>query len=131
MLTYVATPNAPRPFSNYSQGVEVGPGMRVLYVSGQVGATPEGKIADSERLQHELAWTNVLTILKAQAMSAADLVECHVYLTNRDSVALYREIRDRMLKGARPAATLLVVAGLASPEILIEISAVAAASPRD
>jgi enamine deaminase RidA (YjgF/YER057c/UK114 family) len=78
-------------------------------------------------MQHELAWNNVLAILRSQNMSADNLVDCHVYITNPNSVALYREVRDQMLKGARPAATLLIVAGLASPRFLIEIAAVAAA----
>ena len=38
MPTYVATTDAPRPFSNYSQAVEVEARARFLYVSGQVGA---------------------------------------------------------------------------------------------
>jgi enamine deaminase RidA (YjgF/YER057c/UK114 family) len=54
------------------------------------------------------------------------LVDCHVFITNPASVALYRRVRDRMLEGARPAATLLVVAGLANPQLKVEIAAVAA-----
>lgn len=131
MLTRVSSPDVPKPFSNYSQAVEVSADMRILYVSGQVGVSAEGKIGDNERLQHELAWKNVLTILKSQGMGPQDLVDCHVYLTNPSSVALYREVRDRMLEGAKPAATLLIVAGLANPEFVVEVSVVAASSTKN
>ena len=129
MPTYVATADAPRPFSNYSQAVEVDAGARFLYVSGQVGADLDGSIPDNEELQHELAWRNVLAILGAQGMSARDLVDCHVYITRPSSIGLYRQVRDRMLGGAKPAATLLVVAGLADPRLVVEVSVVAVAAP--
>ena len=37
MLKAITTPNAPKPFSNYAQGIEMAPGARVVHVSGQVG----------------------------------------------------------------------------------------------
>lgn len=129
MPIYVATADAPRPFSNYSQAVDVPPGARLLYVSGQVGVELDGTIPDNEKLQHELAWRNVLAILKSQGLSAHDLVDCHVYITRPGSVSIYREVRDRMLDGAKPAATLLVVAGLADPRLVVEVSVVAASTP--
>jgi enamine deaminase RidA (YjgF/YER057c/UK114 family) len=122
----ITTDTAPKPFSNYSQAVEVAAGSRLLHIAGQVGATLDGTIPEDEREQHELAWANVLAILNAARMDETNLVDCHVYLTNPASVGLYREVRDRMLKGAKPAATLLIVAGLASPAIKVEVSAVAA-----
>ena len=46
MATYLNTETAPQPFSNYSQAVEVPPGSRVIAVSGQVGVSLDGKLAD-------------------------------------------------------------------------------------
>lgn len=123
---YLTAPKAPRPFSNYSQAVEVEAGSRLLHIAGQVGVGPDGTIPEDERAQHELAWSNILAILAAAGMDERNLVDCHVYLTDAESVGLYREVRDRMLKGAKPAATLLIVAGLASPAMKFEVSAVAA-----
>ncbi|MDP9137591.1 MAG: RidA family protein [Pseudomonadota bacterium] len=127
MPKYVHTESAPKPFSNYSQAVELSAGSRILHVSGQVGAALDGTFPESEEEQHELAWRNVLAILKASGMTARNLVDCHVYITRPESIGLYRRVRDRMLEGAKPAATLLVVAGLADPKLLVEIAAVAAA----
>jgi enamine deaminase RidA (YjgF/YER057c/UK114 family) len=126
MPQYVETEAAPKPFSHYSQAVEITAKSRILHVSGQVGSTLEGRFPDSEEEQHELAWRNVLAILEARGMTARNLVDCHVYITNPGSVGLYRRVRDRMLAGARPAATLLIVAGLADPRLKVEVSAVAA-----
>ena len=127
MVRYVETDEAPRPLSNYSQAVEISAGARVLHISGQVGVDRDGTIPLDERLQHELAWHNVLAILKAEGMTARNLVDCHVFITNPQSVGLFRDVRDRLLQGARPASTLLVVAGLADPRLKVEVAAVAAA----
>lgn len=126
MPKYVETSHAPRPFSNYSQAVEIAAGSRILHVAGQVGVGLNGDVPQDERKQHELAWENVLAILRSQNMTARNLVDCHVYITRPHSVTLYREVRDRMLEGAKPAATLVVVAGLADPKFVVEISVVAA-----
>lgn len=127
MVRAIATENAPKPFSNYAQGIEVGPGSRVVHVSGQVGATLDGSIPDDPGRQHQLAWENALAVLAAAGMDHSHVVDAHVYITERSHIALYRETRDRMLKGHRPAATLLIVAGLADPRLVVEVDVVAAA----
>jgi enamine deaminase RidA (YjgF/YER057c/UK114 family) len=49
------------------------------------------------------------------------------YVTSKAGVPIYRQVRDRMLQGAEPASTLLVIAGLADPKWHVEIQVVAAA----
>jgi len=127
MLKLIQTPHAPKPFSNYSQAVMVEAGSRLLHVAGQVGATLEGVIPDDPQRQHELAWANVLAILKAAGMSHDNIVDAHVFITDRTHIGIYREVRDRVLKGHRPAATLLVISGLADPRLVVEVAVVAAA----
>lgn len=127
MNKQISTPNAPKPFSNYSQAVEIPPGSRILHVAGQVGATAGGHIPDDPNRQHELCWENALAILRAAGMNHTHIVDAHVFITDRSHIGLYRETRDRMLKGHRPAATLLVVSGLADPRLCVEVAVVAAA----
>jgi enamine deaminase RidA (YjgF/YER057c/UK114 family) len=116
------------PFSRYSHGMEPPAGARWLYISGQVGVTPEGKVAEGAQAQIEQAWRNVLSVLEAAGMGPRDLVKVTTFLTNRADLPTARTVRERMLHGAAPASTLLFVAGLASPEWLVEIEAVAAKS---
>jgi 2-iminobutanoate/2-iminopropanoate deaminase len=116
------------PFSRYSHGVEAPANARWLYVSGQVGVTPEGKVATGAEAQIEQAWRNVLSVLEAAGMGPRDLVKVTTFLIDRADLPAARAIRERMLQGAEPASTLLFVAGLASPEWQVEIEAVAARS---
>jgi 2-iminobutanoate/2-iminopropanoate deaminase len=127
MNTEIATDKALRPLSHYAQAVEVPAGSRLLHVSGQIGAGPDGDIPDDPARQHELAWRNVLAILEAAGMDHRAIVDAHVFITDRAHIGIYRETRDRILRGHKPAATLLVVAGLADARLCVEVAVVAAA----
>jgi enamine deaminase RidA (YjgF/YER057c/UK114 family) len=115
-------------FSRYSLGVEAPAEARWLFVSGQVGVDPDGSFAAGPEAQMEAAWRNVLAILESAGMGAHDLVKVTAYLTRADDIGLYREVRDRMLAGAEPASTMVVITALAHPDWLVEIEAVAATS---
>jgi enamine deaminase RidA (YjgF/YER057c/UK114 family) len=115
------------PFSRYSHGVETPDNARWLHISGQVGVAPDGKVLDGAEAQIEQAWRNVLSVLKAAGMGPRDLVKVTTFLTDRADLATARAVRERMLEGAEPASTLIFVAGLASPDWLVEIEAIAAA----
>ena len=60
-------------------------------------------------------------------MTRRDLVKTTAFLTVHADTALARKVRERMLEGATPASTLIFVTGLARPDFLIEIEAIAAA----
>lgn len=126
MIRYLETSNAPPSFSAYSQAVEIGRPSRLLYISGQVGVTPDGQLSPTAEGQHEQCWRNILGILAEAGLGPENLVDVRAYVVNHEQTPLYREVRDRMLGGAMPASTLIVVASLAHPDWLVEISAVAA-----
>jgi enamine deaminase RidA (YjgF/YER057c/UK114 family) len=115
------------PFSSYSHGVEAPAGARWLHVSGQIGVRPDGSLPEGAEAQLEQAWRNVFAILEAGGMTKRDLVKTTVFLTVHADTGLARRVRERMLEGATPASTLVFVAGLARPDFLIEIEAIAAA----
>ena len=115
-------------FSRYSLAVEAPPQARWLHVSGQVGVAPDGSLAVGPEAQMETAFRNILAILGSAGMGPHDLVKITVFLTRSEDVGLYRNVRDRMLAGATPASTLLIISALASPDWLVEIEAIAAAA---
>jgi 2-iminobutanoate/2-iminopropanoate deaminase len=128
MTQQINTATAPKPFSNYAQGMIVDPGSRMVFLAGQVGADLSGKTPEDPEKQHRLAWQNVLALLAAAGMDHTHIVDAHVYITDRAHLGIYRRVRDEVLKGHRAAATLLIISGLAAPELVVEVTVVAAAS---
>jgi enamine deaminase RidA (YjgF/YER057c/UK114 family) len=115
-----------KPFSRYSQAADAPGGFRWLHISGQVGATPEGKILEGFTAQAEQTWKNILAILAAAGMGVQDLVKVNVFLTRAEDIAESRRLRDEALQGAAPASTMLIISALAHPALVVEIEAVAA-----
>ncbi len=115
------------PVGVYSHTVSVAPSARWVAVAGQVGVSARGVLATGIRRQAEQAFRNVLACLRENGMRKQDLVKLTVFLTDSRLITDYRAARARVLGDAvRPASTLLIVAGLASPDMLIEVEAWAA-----
>ena len=111
----------------YSLGAEVPEGTRLFYVSGQVGVDSKGKLQAGIEKQVEQAWKNIAQVLKSGGMTYADIVKVNIFLTDSRFIAPYRAMRDRFFpKPPYPASTLLIVAGLADPGMLVEVEVVAA-----
>lgn len=124
MKTY--NPASIAPGAGYSHGVEVPPNARLLYLAGQLGPTSDGKFVADIKVQAEQAWRNILAVLEAAGMSVQHLIKVNHYLTRREDIAGYREVRQRFLGDHTPASTLLVISALARDGALVEVEAVAA-----
>jgi 2-iminobutanoate/2-iminopropanoate deaminase len=119
-----------KPFSPYSQGVEIPAGTRMIYVAGQVGIRADGTMSEDMADQTEQAFRNIQTVLREKGMDLEDLVETRAYLVSRADLPAYRVGRARVFgageDGPRPAAAAVFVSGLAQDHWKIEICAVAA-----
>lgn len=102
-----------------------GEAVRWLHLSGQVGTRPDGTTPPDAEGQVEQALKNILAALAHHGMGPENLVKMTSYITDRAVLAPLRAKRVPML-GVSPAHTLIIVAGLAAPEFLVEIEAVAA-----
>ena len=111
----------------YSLGAEVPAGARLLSVSGQVGVNSKGKLQDGIDKQCEQVWKNIGQVLKAGGMTYKDIVKMTTFLTDSRFIPAFRAARDAVLTAAPyPSSTLLIVAGLADPAMLVEIEVLAA-----
>ncbi len=116
-----------KPLGAYSHGVKVAAGAEWLVMAGQVGVDAKGKLRIGIRAQAEQAFRNILAGLKEAGMGKKDLVKFTIYLTDPRHVEPYRAARKKVIGDATlPASTLLIIDGLAAPEMAIEIEAIAA-----
>ncbi len=117
-----------KPASPYSHAalVEGGGAGKRLVISGQIGVRPDGTVVEGGEAQVEQALANLGAVLRAHGMGPSDVVKVTVFLTDRDLIAAWRTKRAAFFAGHAPASTLLLVAGLASPQFLVEVEAEAA-----
>ncbi|MDH3263097.1 MAG: RidA family protein, partial [Paracoccaceae bacterium] len=90
---------------------------------------PDGSLAEGLAAQLDQCFANADACLKAAGMGREDLMRITVYVTDpsAEAVATYRARRDAWIgEGPAPAATYVVVAGLAAPALLCEVEALAA-----
>ena len=121
-------PVDPRYADIYAHGVESGGDHRTIRVSGQIGIAPDGSLDPGFTAQCRQAITNVASVLGSAGAALGDIVKMTFFLTNREHMGELVAVRRAMLKGINPAITTVVVAGLVSPDWLIEVEATAVRS---
>src|ERR1700679_4285027 len=114
------------PFAKYAHGVEVDPGERLVFCSGQLGLGRDGAIPDDVEAQARLCFRAIAAILGEASMSLADLVRQNAYVVSAQYLGGYMKVRDEFVGNPLPASTLMIVQGFARPEFKVEIEAIAA-----
>lgn len=110
----------------YSHGVEAPAGSRILHVAGEIGVRPDGTLPTTLEGQVEQLMQNFKAILASAGMGFDDIVKVQAYCLSREDIFTYAHARNKYFSGNPPATTAIVVAGLASPDWLIEVDMVAA-----
>ncbi len=116
-----------KPLGVYSHGVEISPGSRTIYLSRQVGISPDGWILDTFEDQADRAWLNIGEILGSAGMTFRNIVKMSTFMVRVEDYPKARVARSKYLGDHRPASSAMVVVALADPKILIEIEVVACA----
>jgi enamine deaminase RidA (YjgF/YER057c/UK114 family) len=122
-----SSPEELPPPAGYSHVVSI-PAGRLVWTSGQVAADRAGAVASNEGWegQTRLAFANVGTALRAAGADWPDVVKLTLFIVNVSELPTIRAIRDEFVDRTRPPTSSLVqVAGLFHPDLLIEVEAVA------
>lgn len=119
-------PAVPAPVGNYTHGLEVAAGARLLFISGQIPVRPDGSVPADFEGQCHAVWDNLLAVLASAHMRPEHLVKVTTYLTSRDQAEINGRVRRDRLGEVRPALT-VVIARTFAAEWLLEIEAIAAA----
>ena len=101
-----------------------------LYISGQVARPFDGQggmVGTDEYAQAKQIFSRIERIVKAAGGTMDNLVKMTIYSVLPDCLDDMRAARRKVMgETMRPAVTLVIVAGLATPEFLVEIEAWAA-----
>ena len=119
----VTSPDAPEPPPERWSNCLVVDG--IAYVSGMVarGAANLDKMDEYEQAKE--IFRKIKALIEAAGGKMADVVKVIIYVTNIKNNTKVWKARAEVFSGNLPASTLVQVAALASPEILVEIEAIA------
>lgn len=124
--------NPPELFNSQQYGfsqITIAQGSRLVHISGQVGWNADEQIIAKDDLgaQTRLAFENLQTAMQHAGGTLADVVALRIYIHVKvlDQSAPIRENLQRFFPQNPPAATWIGVAGLANPDFLVEVEAVA------
>jgi enamine deaminase RidA (YjgF/YER057c/UK114 family) len=114
------------PFAKYSHAMEVPPGARLLFASGQLGITKDKHIPGDAAGQADLCFRAIGDILASAGMTYSDIIRINAFVTDRIYLPDYMAVRDRYVADPPPASTLMIVSGFAAEIYKVEIEIVAA-----
>jgi enamine deaminase RidA (YjgF/YER057c/UK114 family) len=118
------------PLVGYARAVRVG---RQVYVSGTTAVGPDGEIigiGDPYR-QTVAAIQNIRRALRALEADLEDVVRTRVYVTNINHWPDVGRAHGEFFRDTRPAATMVEVSRLISPDLLVEVEAEAVVDAED
>ncbi len=119
-------PDVYPPSGKYTHGVQIPPGARILYISGQIGFDEQGNLPSDFEGQADNAYANIVKVLKDADMDVEDLVKGNIYMVNPSDIGRFAAASSKYFGDHAWAGTMVFVKALASAELLIEIEAVAA-----
>jgi enamine deaminase RidA (YjgF/YER057c/UK114 family) len=108
----------------YSHVVKAGD---TVHISGQVALDEQGNLVGRGDIEAQAVrvFENLKLALASVNATFDDVVKLTMFITDARYRDTLRTVRAHYLKDPYPASTLLVVAGLAMPELLLEIEATA------
>ena len=123
MKKVIKTDKAPAAIGPYSQGYRAGD---FIFVSGQGPLNPQTGKIEGNTIQEQTRQTleNIKAILKADGASMGDVVKVSVLLTDLGNFKPMNEVYKTFFSEPFPA-RMTCGAGLALPNMLVEIDAIA------
>lgn len=103
---------APTPTAPFSKAASVN---GILYLSGEIGAGPDGKLADGFEAQARQTMDNIGMTLRSQGLGMEDVFKCSVFLADMSQWPAFNRVYVGYFKPGRlPARSALGASGLAA-----------------
>ena len=110
--------------TRYTHVVKTG---TLVFIAGQTAVDQSGNLVGKGdyKAQARQILLNLQVAIRAAGGELSDIVSWKVYVTDREYGLGLRDVRAEFMTEDLPASTLLVVSGLANPDMVMEIDAIA------
>ena len=117
-----------KPFASYSHVVTAEGAKKLVFCAGQVAADVDGNVLPPNDFgaQAKMVMQNLKNALAAGGAKLSDVTKVTVYIINPHDVPKARGVLKQYFGKHPPGSTLCILRGLAHPNFLLEIEAVAA-----
>ncbi len=128
MITFTNPPTVHAPAGPYSHTAVVPAGTELVFLSGQVGARPDGSTPPTLAEQADQAFANIVQLLAAHDFQPDAIVKLTLFIVAGQDIQVVRNARIKHLGNHRPTSTAVFISQLADPKWFVEVDAVAARS---
>ena len=105
----------------------IGPRKRGTKEIPGVALDPGGRIKSYDfEIQCRSTLDNIAAILAEAGLGLEHVVRINAFVTGREHLRPYMDVRNRRFSHPLPASTLMIVSGFARPEFTVEIEVIAA-----
>ena len=127
-ITRINPKDISTPFASYSHVVTAEGAQKLVFCAGQVAADADGKVLppDDFDAQARMVMKNLTSALAAGGATIADVTKITIYIVNPHDVPKARGVLQSYFGEHPPGSTLCILRGLANPNFLLEIEAIAA-----
>ena len=122
---YSAADKIQPPVGLYSRAIRVG---NLLFISGHAGFDKQGNVVGigDAAAQTEQILKNIQALLEEAGATFDNVVKSTTYLVNMADLQKVQEVKKRFYREPYPTSAGIEIKGLARPELLVEIDAIAA-----
>ncbi|MGH8691784.1 MAG: RidA family protein [Burkholderiales bacterium] len=115
------------PAGHFSQAIAIEARGKLVFVSGMTARRADGSIAGIGDIEEQTRQVceNIKSALEAAGGAMEDVCRIDVYVRNIGDRERVNKVRRNYWRAPPPASTLVEVTKLASPEFLVEITAIA------
>ena len=127
-ITRINPKTISKPFTNYAHVVTAEGAKKLLFCAGQVAADVDGQVLppDDFGAQAKMVMKNLKNALAAGGAKLSDVTKVTIYICNPHDVPKARSLLQTYFGEHPPGSTLCILRGLAHPNLLLEIEAIAA-----
>ena len=121
------TASLPKPKGGFSRAILV-QGKKLLFISGQGPFDPDGNLVGKGgdmAGQARQTFENIKSLLEAAGANFSNVVKMTIFITDMSKADEFRKVRSEYIVPEFPAASLVGIATLGDPDILLEVEAIA------